>query len=110
MIAISTDDVETSKKFRDSLKAPYHFVADEKAEVVKRFDVKVFIFTLARRVTFVVGAGRKILSVQEGSDAIDPSGAVAACSLKPPDALKYVTGSGEGAPEWHAPDASQPKK
>ena len=59
MIAISTDDVETSKRFRDSLKAPYHFVADEKATVVKLFDVKVFIFTLARRVTFVVGPGLK---------------------------------------------------
>jgi peroxiredoxin Q/BCP len=92
VIAISTDDVETSKRFRDSLKAPYHFVADEKAELVKLFDVKVFILTMAKRVTFVVGPGRKILSVQEGSDAIDPSGAVAACSIKPPDSLKYITG------------------
>lgn len=99
MIAISTDDVETSKRFRESLKAPYHFVADEKATVVKLFDVKVFIFTLARRVTFVVGPGLKVLSVQEGSDAVDPSGAVAACSLKPPDALKFVTGDDGGTPK-----------
>lgn len=96
MIAISTDDVETSKRFRDSLKAPYHFVADEKAELVKLFDVKVFILTMAKRVTFVVGPGRKILSVTEGSDAIDPSGAVAACSIKPPDSLKYLTGPDDG--------------
>lgn len=99
MIAISTDDAETSKRFRESLKAPYHFVADEQATVVKRFDVKMFILTLARRVTFVVGPGRKILSVQEGSEALDPSGAVTACSLKPPEALKFV-----------APDASQREK
>ena len=92
MIAISTDEADASRKFRDSLKAPFHFVADDKATVVKLFDVKVFIFTLAKRVTFVVGAGRKILSVSEGSDAIDPSGAVTACSLKPPEALKFVTG------------------
>ena len=108
MIAISTDDVETSKRFRESLKAPYHFVADEKATVVKLFDVKVFILTLARRVTFVVGPGRKILSVQEGSDALDPSGSVTACSLKPPEALKFVTGAVDAGQD--APDASQRAK
>jgi thioredoxin-dependent peroxiredoxin len=92
VIAISTDSVETQKKFRDSLKAPFHFVADDEAFVVKLFDVKVFFFTLARRVTFVVGPGLKVLSVQEGGEAIDPSGAVTACGLKPPESLKFITG------------------
>ena len=112
MIAISTDDVQTSKRFRESLKAPYHFVADEKATVVKLFDVKAVVFTIARRVTFVVGPGRKVLAVQEGSDAIDPSGAVAACSLKPPEALKYLTGAAldAGHVDAGAADASQREK
>lgn len=96
MIAISTDDEKTSKAFRDELKAPYHFVADEKAVLVKLYDVKTPLLTFASRTTFVVGAGRKILSVQSGSDAIDPSGAVTACSLKPPESLKYVTGGDGG--------------
>ena len=108
MIAISTDDVETSKRFRDSLKAPYHFVADESASLVKAFDVKMFLFTIAKRVTFVVGPGRKILSVSEGSDAMDPSGAVQACSIKPPEALRFVTG--QGAADAGVPDASQRSK
>ena len=108
MIAISTDDAQTSKRFRESLKAPYHFVADEKATVVKAFDVKTFLLTLAKRVTFVVGPGRKVLSVQEGSDALDPSGAVTACSLRPPEALKFVTGG--AAPDAGAADASQREK
>jgi peroxiredoxin len=95
VIAISTDDAETQKKFRESLKAPYHFVADEKATLVKLFDVKVFLLTMSKRITFVVGPGRKILSIQEGSDAIDPSGAVAACSIKPPESLKYLTGDAD---------------
>ena len=107
MIAISTDDVETSKRFRESLKAPYHFVADDKATVVKLFDGKVFLFTIAKRITYVVGAGRKILSVQEGSDAIDPSGAVTACSIKPPEALRFVTGA---IPDAGQPDASHQEK
>lgn len=107
MIAISTDDAETSKRFRDSLKAPYHFVADDQAKVVKLFDVKAFLFTIAKRVTFVIGPGRKVLSVQEGSDAIDPSGAVTACSLKPPEALKFMTG---GPLDAGPADASQREK
>jgi peroxiredoxin len=109
VIAISTDDAETSKRFRESLKAPYHFVADDQATVVKLFDLKAFIFTIAKRVTFVVGPGRKIVSVQEGSDAIDPSGAVTACSIKPPEALRLVTG--QAAPDAGAPtDATHPEK
>lgn len=61
--------------------------------------MKGFLFSIAKRVTFVIGPGRKVLSIQEGGEAIDPSGAVKACALKPPEALKFVTG---------APDAGAP--
>lgn len=98
MIAISTDDAETSAKFKASLKVPYHFVADADAKLVKLFDVKTPLVSFAKRTTFVVGPGRKILAVQEGGDAIDPSGAVTACSLKPPEAMKYLTGDGGTPP------------
>ena len=92
MIAVSTDSAETQAKFKASLKAPYSFVADDNAVLVKSFDVKMPIFSVAKRVTFVVGPGRKVLAKQEGSDAIEPSGAVQACSIAPPEALKFVTG------------------
>lgn len=62
---------------------------------MKRYDVKTMLLNIARRVTFVVGAGRKILAIQEGSEAINPAGAVAACSVKPPEALKYIAPSAE---------------
>lgn len=94
MVAISNDDRKTAAKFKASLGAPYHFVADEEGQLIKTFDVKVPIFSMARRITFVIGKGRKVLAIQEGGDALDPSGAVAACSLKPPEALKYVVGDG----------------
>jgi peroxiredoxin len=96
VIAISADSPATSKKFRDSLQAPYPFVGDEKVELISRYDVKMPILALAKRVTFVVGADRKVLSVQEGSEAIDPSGAVAACSVKAAEALRLVTGGSDG--------------
>ncbi len=58
--------------------------------------MKTPILSLAKRVTFVVGQGRKVLSKQEGSDAIEPTEAVHACSLALPDALKFVTGADAG--------------
>lgn len=91
MLAISTDDGATAARFKASLKAPYAFVADPQARLVRLFDVKTFLLDMARRITFVVGPGRRVLSVSEGGDAMDPGGAVAACSLKPPEALRYVT-------------------
>lgn len=90
MIAISTDTAERAKAFKASLKAPYHFVGDEKGELVKQYEVKTFLLPISRRITFVVGEGRKVLAVQEGNDALDPSGAVTACSLAPPRALQLV--------------------
>lgn len=90
MVAVSIDDRETQARFKASLKAPYHFVADDKGALIKKFDVKAFLLNWAKRVTFVVGPGLEVLGVFEGSDAMDPGGAVKACSLKPPDALRYV--------------------
>jgi peroxiredoxin Q/BCP len=92
VIALSTDDAPTLRRFRASLKAPYHFVADDVAALTRRFDVKMWLLSMARRTTFVVGPGRRILSVQEGGDAMDPSGAVKACSLKPPEAMQFLVG------------------
>jgi peroxiredoxin Q/BCP len=55
--------------------------------------VKMPVISLAQRTTFVIGEGRKVLEVQSGSSAIDPSAAVAACSLKKP--ASPATGSGK---------------
>jgi peroxiredoxin Q/BCP len=89
-MAVSGDDAETAKRFKASLKAPYSFVADERATLVKAYDVKMFLLPAANRVTFVVGPGLKVLAREDGGDALDPSGAVKACSLKPPRALEYL--------------------
>lgn len=96
MLAVSVDDAATARKFRDSLKAPYSFVSDESGALIRRYDVKVPLLTLAKRVTFVIGAGRKVLAVQEGADALDPSGAVTACSLEKPRGLQILLGRDGG--------------
>lgn len=96
MIAVSGDDAVTAKKFRVSLKAPFPFVSDEAGALMRQFDVKYPLVTVAKRVTFVLGQGRKVLAVQEGADAIDPAVAVTACSLEKPKALQFLVGGSDG--------------
>ena len=78
------DDAKTLARFKAELKAPFHFVADPKGEVVKQFDVKMPVISLAQRYSFVVGPDRKILEVSTGKDAIDPSAAIESCPLRRP--------------------------
>ncbi len=94
VLVVSSDDELTSRKFRDSLAAPYHFVADRKLELIKAYDVKGFLFPISKRVTFVLGAGRTVLAVEEGGAAVDPRKAVATCTLHAQNAVNLVTRDG----------------
>lgn len=83
------DDVEAQKRFKEELKASFPFIADADGTLVRLYDVKMVLLSRASRTTFVIGEGRKVLEVQEGSDAIDPSGAIKACPLRrPPPAAR----------------------
>lgn len=82
VLAVSMDDKETLTKWRAELKAPQTFVADPEGALVKQYDVKMAVLGMAQRHTFVIGPGRKILEHTEGGDSIDPTRAVAACSLR----------------------------
>lgn len=73
--------MEKLREFKASLKAPFAFVADPKGELINAFDVKMPVVTLAKRYTFVIGEGRKILKVESGNDAIDPNGAIVSCPM-----------------------------
>ena len=95
VIAVSTDDRETQLKFKASLTATYSFVADHEGKLVNAYDLKMPILSMSKRATFVIGAGRKVLSVQEGSDAIETSAAVNACSVAASQALQLVTGAAD---------------
>jgi thioredoxin-dependent peroxiredoxin len=86
VIAVSMDDVPTLKKWRAELKAPQTFVADPDGALTKLFDAKMPVVGMAKRHTFVIGPGRKVVEHTEGSESIDPSKAVAACSLHKPEA------------------------
>lgn len=75
------DPADKLREFKASLKATFAFVPDPKGEIVGKFDVKMPVISLAKRFTFVVGEGRKILKVDSGQDAIDPNAAIVSCPL-----------------------------
>lgn len=55
-------------------------LSDYKRVVTKQFGVLNEQSFLANRTTFVMDMDGKIISIEEGNSAIDPTGAVTACS------------------------------
>ena len=98
VLAFSTDDAETLARFKKELKAPFPFIPDPEGKVVSAYDVKMPVLTVSKRYTFVVGEDRKVLKVDEGKDAIDPTGAIVACPLRKPAAAKPVDGPAGNTP------------
>ena len=82
MLAVSTDDAATLRRFRESLQSKDTFVSDAEGALSRLYDVKWPVLNVAGRVTFVVGEGRRVLKVQDGNEAINPESAVAACPLR----------------------------
>jgi len=81
VFAISTDNSPSQKKFAEEVKATFPFLSDfAKREVSKAYGVLVEAAGVANRATFVVDAEGKIINIEEGSAALDPTGAVTACS------------------------------
>jgi peroxiredoxin Q/BCP len=78
VLGVSTDTLETQKKFAESLKTPFPLLADADGTVAKAYGVWNDA-GYASRVTFVIDADGKVRAVFEGKDAIDPAGAIAAC-------------------------------
>jgi thioredoxin-dependent peroxiredoxin len=77
VLGISMDDLETQKKFAESLKLPFPLLSDPDAKVAKAYGVAREGY--AERVTFVIGKDGKVKEIFEGRQAVDPAGALAAC-------------------------------
>ena len=93
------------KKFKEALGAPMHFVADPDKVLVKAYGITMPLTGWAKRTTYVLGVGRKVLSMQEGSEAIEPAGAIKACSLHQHSAVESAL-QAPAKPGW-APDAGR---
>lgn len=79
---MSGDSSAVQAKFRASIGAPFSFVADRDARLISLYDTKVPILKRSRRVTYVIGQAGTIDHLEQGAEAVDPSGAVGACSLR----------------------------
>jgi peroxiredoxin len=82
VVAISTDDRETLRRFKEDRKAGYPFLSDEKGQVAAKYSGTMPVVGFANRANYVVGQDGKVVSVVTGSDAIDPSASVGACPGK----------------------------
>lgn len=80
VFGISTDPLDTNKKFAESLNLEFAILSDEAGAVAKKYDVLMAERKMASRATFVVDKDGKIVHVETGSGAVDPAGAANACS------------------------------
>ena len=79
VLGVSMDDLDTQKRFAQSLNLPFPLLSDAKGETAEAYGVKNGAY--ANRATFVIGPEGQVIKVVEGKDAMDPTGAVDACPL-----------------------------
>jgi peroxiredoxin len=79
-VAISTDFIATLNHWSKELGAEFPMASDHNREVAKLYGVLNEKNGLANRTTFVIDPDGKIVNITEDRDAIDVSGALAACS------------------------------
>jgi peroxiredoxin Q/BCP len=79
VFGISTDFIASQKKFAQEVKASFPLLSDHSRKVSKEYGV-LMENGLANRATFVIDTEGKIVHIEEGKTAVDPSGAELACS------------------------------
>ncbi len=81
VVGVSTDSIEKLAKFKAEFHLPFLLLSDEKGDVAEKYPGKIPILGLANRATYVIGQDGLVKEIVTGSDAIDPSTAVAACPI-----------------------------
>ena len=81
VIGISTDDVATQKKFKESLKVPYTLLSDEGGKVAGLYGGTIPVVGYANRATYIVDQDGTIKEIVTGASAIDPAGAITSCPM-----------------------------
>ena len=80
VFGVSTDDLETNKKFAESLSLEFALLSDTSGDASKKFGIYNAERNMSNRVTFVVSKNGKIEHVEAGGGAIDIAGAASACN------------------------------
>ncbi len=80
VFGISADNLPTLRHWAEELKLPFPLLSDFKdRKVIQSYGI-LLPAGIANRATFVIDPDGKIQSIEEGSTAIDPTGAETACS------------------------------
>lgn len=79
VLAISTDNAPTLAHWAKELNAEYPLLSDFMRKTAAAYGVLIPERGFANRATFVVNPEGKIEHIEEGSSAIDPTGAETAC-------------------------------
>lgn len=80
VFGISTDDLDTLKRWAAELKLTFPLLSDADGKVAKDYGVLMDTHKLAFRTTFVIDKDGRIEYIETGGAAIDPAGAATACS------------------------------
>ena|SRR4051812_49360951 len=81
VFGISTDNTPSQREFANKNEVKIPMLSDfAKREVTKAYGVLIESAGVANRSTFVVDKEGKIVYIEQGNTAIDPTGAETACS------------------------------
>jgi peroxiredoxin Q/BCP len=80
-MGISTDDLDTLKRFKAETKAQFPLLSDSGGKAAAEFVGLMPIpgVKLAKRGNVVIGEDRKVKDIVVGNDAVDPTSAVSSC-------------------------------
>jgi len=80
VLGIGTDDADTMKRLSDELKLTFPLLSDSEGKTAEAYGVLMETRKLAFRTTFVIDRDGRIQYIERGGSAIDPAGALTACS------------------------------
>lgn len=79
VVGISTDDLETLQRWSTELSTSFPMLSDASRKVSGQYGVLVGVLGFANRTTFVIDTEGRIQHIEEGSAALDPTGAATVC-------------------------------
>jgi len=85
VFGVSVDSTWANKAFREQVGVEFPILSDTKKDYVRQLGILDEGSGFARRTTFVIDSNGILQHIDQGSDAMDPTGAVGVCSrLKRP--------------------------
>jgi len=81
VFGVSVDSTWANKAFREQVGVDFPILSDAKKDYVRQLGILDETSGMARRTTFVIDSNGVLQHIDQASEALDPSGAVGACSL-----------------------------